>query len=171
MAAVDVILQAALGSESVEWTWYPENDIYGNSGYALLACQNAYSVTSTKDDAARISVGAQSNVGLERVISLHALDAETASWTGTVLNNGTATSNGGAAYLQVTAATGTVEVSIRHSTDNFAADDTELCAFTAVTGITSQRVAFTGTVKKYVRGIATLAGGESITFNLAISRY
>ena len=169
-AAVDAILQAAFASESVEWTWYPAGDAQGNPGYAMLAANNAYSLTSTKDDAVRISAGAQSLVGLERVISLHALAAETEAWTGTTLNNGAASANGGSAYLQVTAATGTIEISIRHSTDNFAASDDELVAFTAVTGITSQRVTFTGDVRQYVRGVATIAGGETITFNMGISR-
>jgi hypothetical protein len=63
-----------------------------------------------------------------------------------------------------------VEVSIRHSTDNFVADDTELVAFTAVTGATSERKEFSGAVKRYVRAIATLAGGESITFQLGFNR-
>lgn len=168
--AVDVVLQAALGSESVEWTWYPTGDTYGNAGYGILGINNAYATMSTKDDAVRISVGAQSIVGMERVLSLHALGAETADWEGATLNNGAASAAGGSAYLQVTAATGTIEVSIHHSTDNFAADDTELVAFTAVAGRTSQRVTFTGAVKQYVRGIATIAGGETITFNLGICR-
>lgn len=168
--AVDVVLQAALGSESVEWTWYPGGDTYGNPGYAMQACNNQHTIMSTKDDAVRVSVAAQSNTALERVISLHALGAETSAWTGTTLNNGAPTSEGGSAYLQVTAATGTIEVSIRHSTDNFGADDTELVAFTAVTGRTSERKTFTGTVKRYVRGVATIGGGETITFNLGIAR-
>jgi hypothetical protein len=169
-AAVDAILQAAFASESVEWTWYALEDTAGLAGYGIQAINNAYAVMSTKDDAVRISVGAQSTVGMERVLSLHALGAETADWEGTTLNHGAASANGGSAYLQVTAATGTIEVSIRHSTDNFVASDDELVAFTAVTGRTSERKTFTGAVRQYVRGVATIAGGETITFNIGFCR-
>jgi hypothetical protein len=168
--AVDEVLAAALASESVEWTWYPQGDTLNNYGYAMLGINTNYTVTSTIDDAAKISVESQSIVGAERVQSLHALATRTSTWTGTTQDNGALSSNGGSAYLQVTAATGTIEVSIRHSDDDFDADDEELVAFTAVTGVTSQRVTFTGTVNRYVRGTATLAGGESITFNMAIHR-
>jgi hypothetical protein len=168
--AVDVILNAALGVDGGLWSIYPEGDTYGNYGYAMQSQQNAYTITSTKDDATKITAGAQSDVGADRVLSLHALATRTTSLTGTTHNNGVSTSAGGTAYLHVTAATGTVEVSIKHSTDNFAADDTELVAFTAVTGATSERKEFSGTVKRYVRAIATLTGGESITFQLGINR-
>jgi len=127
---------------------------------------------TTKDDAARISAAAQTNTtGAESLVSLHAMgEKKDDNWTGTTVNNGAASTNGGSAYLQVTAATGTVEVSIRHSSDNFDADDDELVAFTAVTGRFSERKTFTGAVKQYVRGIATIGDGEKITFNIGIHR-
>lgn len=169
--AVDEVLSAALGVAGSEWCWYPQGDAVGNYGYGLNAIETAHETQSTIDDACKIAVAAQSSVGKERIRSLHALGAESDSdWTGTAVDNGESTSNGGSAYLQVTAATGTVEVKIQHSSDNFVADTEDLVSFTAVTGRTSERVTFTGTVKQYVRGFATLAGGETITFNLAIGR-
>jgi hypothetical protein len=169
-AQADVILRTALGG-TARWTWWPAGDTLGGRGYGADTLVNAWNCMATVDDAARITAAAQaSGYGAESLISLRALAAATTSWTGTAVNNGASSANGGSAYLQVTAATGTIEISIRHSSDNFAADDSELVAFTAVTGITSERKTFAGTVKQYVRGIATLAGGESITFNLGIHR-
>jgi len=170
-ASADVILTAALAG-SGRWTWYPAGDAAAASGYGAESLVSAFNSMTTKDDAARISAAAQTNTtGAESVVSLHAMGAEEESnWTGTTVNNGAASANGGSAYLQVTAATGTIEVSIRHSSDNFAADDDELVAFTAVTGRVSERKTFTGAVKQYVRGIAAIGGGETITFNIGIHR-
>jgi hypothetical protein len=169
--SVDEKLAEAFAVDSKLWSVYLSGDAFGSPGYAMSAIENAYNVMSTIDDACRISAAAQSNkTGTERVISLHAHAAETAAWTGTTLNNGAASEAGGSTYLHVTAATGTVEISIRHSTDNFVADDTELVAFTPVTEAVAERKTFTGAVKQYVRGIATIAGGETITFQLGFYR-
>jgi hypothetical protein len=171
--AVDQVLQAALASQSVEWTWYLEGDAVGNYGYGILGVNNAYGVASTEDNACRVSAGAQSSVGLERVLSLHALGVESESdYTGTVQDNGASSSGGGSAYLHVTAATtgAAIEVIIEHSSDNFSGDTTTLVSFTNVTDRTSERVTFSGTVKQYVRAKVTLVGGESITFNIGICR-
>jgi hypothetical protein len=169
--AVDQVLEAALGLEYTEWCWFPAGDTYGNYGYGMTTINTTYAINATIDDAVKVSVEGQSNVGAERLLSLRALAQTSGSnWTGTANNNGAASTAGGSAYLQVTQCTGTIEVSIRHSTDNFAADDTELVAFTAVTARGSERKTFTGTVKQYVRGYATIAGGESITFQVGIHR-
>jgi hypothetical protein len=164
-------LNAALGTEYSEWCWYPQGDTYGNYGYAMTTIDTSHTVSSTIDDACKVSVEGQSNVSAERILSLRALAQSTGSpWTGTSHDNGAATTNGGSVYIQATEATGNIEVSIRHSTNNFAGDDTELASFTVVTGTKSERITFSGTVKRYVRGFAEVNGGETITFNLAISR-
>ena len=170
-SAVDEVMNTAIAAEYSEWVWYPQGDAVAAYGYGMAAINNAYSVSATLDNAVQITVGAQSTVGRERGLSLHALGAEAGSdWTGTTNNFGAASANGGSAYLEVTAVTGDIEISLRHSSDNFAADDTELVAFTNVTALGSQRVTFTGAVKQYVRGIATIGGAETITFNILFCR-
>ena len=169
-AAVDAILNAALAAEYSELVWYPQGDTFEYYGYGMAAINNAYNVLATLDNAVRIVAGGQSVVGRERGISLHALGAEASAWTGSTNDYGAASSDGGSVYLNVTAVTGTIEVSIRHSDDDFSADDDELVAFTAVTALGSERKTFTGAVKQYVRGIAAIGGGESITFNLLFCR-
>lgn len=170
-AAVDAVMEDAFGSDGNEVSVYPEGDVAGKAGYAMQAVETAYSTTETIDGACRISAAVQSSgTAAERVISLHAHGAETANWTGTAQNNGAASAAGGSAYLHVTTVTGTIEVKIQHSSDNFAADTEDLVSFTAVTGATSERVTFTGAVKQYIRGTATIAGGETITFQLGFHR-
>ncbi len=171
-AAVDEILAAALASDGNEISVYPDGDALGKFGYAMLAIETAYAALATIDNACRVNMAAQSNnTAAERVVSLHALGAESASdWTGAAHNNGASSASGGGAYLHVTAVTGTVEVKIQHSSDNFVADTEDLVAFTAAAAAASERKTFTGTVKQYVRGYATIGGAEAITFQIGFHR-
>ena len=170
--AVDEEFNIILGGSGNLFSVYEEGDAVGNFGKAMKAIETAYALTSTKDDAVRITMAGQSDgTAAERVQSMHALGAEADSdWEGTVMDNGESSSDGGSAYLHVTAATGTIEVKLEHSSDNFAADVSDLATFTAVTGATAERITFSGTVKQYVRGYATIANGETITFNLGFFR-
>ncbi len=66
-------------------------------------------------------------------------------------------------------------VELRHSTDNFAGDNTQLGAFTVVTTAPfSQRLVVAGTVKRYIRARHTFAGGagalRSATFATGVER-
>ena len=82
-----------------------------NQAYA--GCGKSDSTRSNRpqlDGACRVSYGGSINVGSrERVLSLHALAAETANWTGTGIDGGASSANGGSAYIHVTAVTGTIE--------------------------------------------------------------
>jgi hypothetical protein len=170
--AVDEVLQTVFASDGNEISVYPEGDTVGKYGYGMVAIETAYSVTGAIGGACRISAAAQSNAtSAERLVSLHALGEESASdWTGTANNYGASSSSGGSAYIHVTAVTGEVEVKIQHSSDNFSADTEDLESFTAVTAAGSERITFTGTVKQYVRGYATIGGAEAITFQLGFHR-
>jgi len=123
------------------------------------------------DNAARISAAVQSSTGQEAIVSLHAMGTEyTAAFTGTTYDFSAASTSGGSAYIQVVSAATTAIISIRHSSDNFAADNDELVAFTAATGRIAERVTFTGAVKQYVRVIGDITASESITFCVGIHR-
>lgn len=152
--------------------WFPAGNTLGNVGYGLYMVQTAYSVMGTKDDAVKISMAGHSSVGRERVKLVLALAALAVDGSGTVNDNGSSSANGGSAYLQVTAASGfsgNVTVKLEHSSDNFAADTTDLAVFTNVTGITHERVAITGTIKQYVRATYDLNGGTA-TMAIALCR-
>jgi hypothetical protein len=132
--------------------------------------QTAYNVTGTKDDAARINMAGQSNVGRERVtlIKAHASIAETGD--GTAVNNSSSTANGGSAYLQVSAVTGSVDVIIEQSaTGAFGGEEDTLVTFTQATGVTHERIAITGTIKQYVRVSYTIVTGPAV-FAVALCR-
>ena len=107
--------------------------------------------------------------GWERGLSLHALAAETATGYYASQDNTTSSSNGGAAYIFVTAQSGTAAtVLVEHSTDNVTF--TTLATFASLSGTSSTRVAVAGTVNRYVRGRLSVAS-TSITFQLAFARF
>ena len=168
--AARTVFQNALASTAVI-TYWPKGDAVADYGYGAKGTDTAFNVTTTLDDAARITAAVQSSTGQEPLVSLHAMGTEySAAFTGTAYNYSAAATSGGSAYLQVVSAAGTVTVSIRHSTDNFAASNDELVAFTAVTARTTERVVFTGAVRQYVRADVSMTAGETITFNVGIYR-
>lgn len=172
--AVDQVLSQALGSNSSIWTYWPQGETaVGDDGYGCDAIETTYEVTSPVDGVVAVSAEAQSKTGPERVDSLHPLATRTATGNGSSHDNGAATSNGGVAYLHVTAASGTspsLTVNVQHSTDN--ATWVDLITFTAVTaGNQAQRVAVSGTVNRYVRATWTISGtSPSFTFSASFGR-
>ena len=173
--AVDQVLNAALGASSDSiWTWFPAGAAaVGDDGYGFSAIETGYEISSPVGDVVSVTAEAQSNTGLERVDLLHVLAARTVDGTGTALDNTASSSNGAAAYLQVTAAAGTtpsITVKVQHSSDNVAW--TDLITFDAVTAANkAQRKAVTGTVNRYVRVTWTITGtSPSFTFAVAVNR-
>jgi hypothetical protein len=168
--AVSTVFQSALASTAIV-TYWPRGDTVPNYGFGYDGDQSAFNVSTTLDNAARVTAAVQSSNGQEPLISLHAMSAEySAAFTGTTYNYSAASTSGGSAYMQVISAATTAIISIRHSSDNFAADNDELVAFSAATGRKAERVTFSGAVKQYVRVIGNITAGETITFNIGIYR-
>jgi hypothetical protein len=170
--AIDEVMASVFGVEDTLWSWFLNTDAIGSIGYGLKAIQTAYGVNATKDNATRISVASQSQLGRERLVSLHALAQETVTGDGASVDNAALTSSGGSAYIQVTGiATGDVPVLIEHSTDD--ASWATLSTFTILLADgqnQSVRNTFSGTVNRYVRASWTLDASETITFNIGIHR-
>lgn len=104
---------------------------------------------------------------------LHALAARTANHTGTAHDNASSSASGGYGYLQVTAFSGFTGVAfkLQHSSDNSAWNDITGGGFTDVTAAPdAERIAFSGTVERYTRILATVTGTGSITFFAGIAR-
>lgn len=136
----------------------------GNQSANLVAKQLNYDGTRGDDGAFTFAVEAQSNgYGLEWGRSLTAgKRTDTAATNGTSVDFGTgSTAFGLQAYLHVFAFTGTsVTVALQESSDNAVGDPFAAVtggAFTAATGITSQRIATSAsqTVERYLRVVTT----------------
>ncbi|MBA4865911.1 hypothetical protein H1V43_32120 [Streptomyces sp. PSKA54] len=145
-------------------TTYCRGTTLGNSAAAMVAKQINYDGTRGDDGSFTFQVEAQSNAfGLEWGRLLTAgKRTDTTATNGSSVDFGTgSTTFGLQAYLHVFAFTGTsVTVKLQESSDNGGADawaDVTGGAFTAATGITSQRIATssTQTVERYLRVVTT----------------
>lgn len=140
---------------------YGRGTTLGNVAAAMTAKQLNYDPSRGADGALSASVQAQANgFGLEWGRQLTAgKKTDSAATNGTGVDHTTvSTLFGWQAYLHVFAFTGTsVTVTLQDSADNVSFANITGGAFTAATGITSQRLegGRTDTVRRYIRAITT----------------
>ena len=176
-SAVDVRMNTALTqSGTAIYSIIVDTDAAGGIGYGFVGDNNQYDVSSPDDGIVSIAMAAQGSGSKgERSIVLFPLAARGTA-ASTAHNNAASSANGGSAYLQVTANTVTsLNVLIEGSaTAAWAGEEVTLATFTQVllaTGVTSQRIAWTGTTQQYVRAAATVvAGGGAVTFAVMFHR-
>lgn len=147
----------------------------GNPAGALVGKQINYDPTRGADGALTIAVQAQANgFGLDWGQQLTAgqrTDSTATNGTGVDFTTVT-TTFGWQAYLHVFAFTGTsVTVTLQDSADNVSFANLASGAFTAATGITSQRLAgaTNATVRRYLRAITTGTFSNAV-FAVAFTR-
>ena len=159
----------ALATTPVLCHW-PIGDAVGNPGFAMAARVANRKVSGSVDGVLSLEMELQSNVGDEDVISLHSTSAaETLDGNGTTVDNGAATTSGGAIYLQSNLVATNNIVTVRHSTDNFVGSDVLLGTFATVSAdYKAERIAISGTINRYVRCVWNLTGDA--TFQVAIHR-
>lgn len=150
-----------------------EGHTLGGRAVMLESDATSYEVSGAIADVVQASAEFQSSEGVEHGVILSSGAAITATGTGTGVDNGAATSNGGVGYLSVPVNTrnGNVTVKIQASADNSTFAD--LITFTVVSSATktSERVEVTGTVARYLRVSYTVAGATgSATPIVAFSR-
>lgn len=170
---------ALIDTDAVAWagvehplTWFPFGDAVGNACAITSTLRASYERGAQFSGVVTFDLAAQTTGPTDFGLSLHALGAETASDTGTTLDNGAATSGGAVGSLHVTDYSGftSITVDVRHSTDNFGSDDVSLFAFTAATGVTGEIKSAAGSVSRYVRVQWTKVGTGSATFAVGFSR-
>lgn len=131
----------------------------GNWAASCVAKQITYDPTRTDKGELTIKVQCIANgFGVEWGQALTSyLRTDTAATNGASLDYGsTSTLFGGQAYLHVTALTGTsVTVKLQDSADNATFADISGASFVASTATDFQRIAFSGTVRRYVRAVTT----------------
>lgn len=172
--AADAVFTGVIGSNTeINITVAPEGLAAGRRLIALQALETSYEVSSPVADVVAASVEAQTDDRVDRGISLCNLAAVTATGNGTAQDNTSSSANGGAGMLHVTANTrnGATTFKVQHSADNSTWADLVTFSSVGTTTTTSERVAVTGTVNRYLRESHTLAGSSgSITFHLNFSR-
>lgn len=143
----DTIVSAALGAT------------VGAPCASCQAVQIGYDGNRGNDGALPLNVVTNSDqYGLEWGELLTAGDRTdtTATASGTGFDGGAATTFGGQAYLHLSAFAGTsVTVKLQDSADNASFADLAGAAFTTKTAVGFERIAFTGTVRRYLRVATT----------------
>jgi hypothetical protein len=167
IVGVHAVIKAALAlaTKSIVTVW-PTGDAVGSRGKALQADLSSRTVEGAVDSVLTIGAEFKSSVGEEDVVSHHALAQETIDGNGTTVDNGAATTNGGVAYLEVSAVTTNVLVTVRHSTDNFGANDVLLGTFALATARGAQRLEIAGTINRYTRFVWDLTGNTTFRGSL-----
>lgn len=141
---------------------YARGTVLGNTAACLVGKQINYDPTRADDGALTFKVDAEANGyglewGTQLTAGLRTDTTATSPATGVDLTT-VSTAFGWQAYLQVTAVTGTsVTVTLQDSADNSSFTNLTGAAFTAATGVTTQRLqgGSTATVRRYLRAITT----------------
>lgn len=155
-------------------TVWPEGGAVGKPAMFAMCDTESYEVESSVKDAVSLNVEGAAHAMVDMGVSLHDLTAETATGNGASVDNAALTSNGGAAQLHVTAASGTtpnLTVKVQHSTDDSVWVD--LITFSAATTQTYQNseVAAGTTVNRYTRSTRTISGTTpSFTYGVSFAR-
>lgn len=139
----------------------------------LVSRQINYDPNRANDGALTLGVSTQSDgTGLDWGETLTAVPrTDTTATNGTGLDFGAvSTTFGGQAYLQFSSITGTsCTVKLQDSADNSTFADLAGAAFTAATARGAQRLAFSGTVRRYVR-VATTGTFTNAVFAVTFVR-
>jgi len=134
----------------------------------------SYEVTAPVGDVVSANAEFQADDGIGNAVSLAALGAITTTTTGTSVDNGASSSNGGFATLHVTANTmnAATVCKVQHSADNSTWADLQSFTSVATTVVTAERlkVANGTTVNRYLRAVATPAGTGSFTYHINFAR-
>lgn len=167
--SIDAVLQASLGTEGVAMVFH-NGDAIGSRGRACASLETSYQVTTPVDGVVGVAAAIQADGGLDAIVSLHALGAETTTGAAASVDNGAATTNGGVGYIEATAFSGTnATVKVQHSSDNSVWAD--LITFTDVAAANAkERRTVSGTVNRYLR--ANHSGGtfSSVTDVVGFAR-
>lgn len=172
--AVDETLAAAIGGDASNIvTVAPEGLANGKRAFSAAVKDTSYEVSSPVGDVVSASLEVQADGGIDsgRVLSGNA--AVTANGESASVDNTTSSTGGGVGYLHVTANTrnGAGTFKVQHSSDNVTFAD--LITFASVTSstTTSERVAVTGTVNRYVRASHAPGGSTgSVTYSMTFAR-
>jgi hypothetical protein len=146
----------------------------GNACASMVGKQVNYDGNRGNDGAFTFSVNAVSSLyGMEwgQMLTAGKRTDTVATSPATGLDGGAATTLGAQAWLHVFSFTGTsVTVTLQDSADNstFAAIASPM-SFTAATGVTSERIAVSGTIRRYVRAI-TAGTFSSAVFAVQFTR-
>jgi len=152
-------------------TFLPGGAAVGDAAFLIDSIRTDYSTTTSVTGTVDASITTQTTGDTGYGACIAALTTITGGTpTGTAVDNGASSANGAVAHLHVTAFSGLTSnaISIEHSTNN--STWATLATFTTVTAATTQRLAVTGTVNRYLRVVDDVTGTGSCTRLVAFAR-
>jgi len=170
--AVDEVLHTALSQDPSLLVVCPQGDANGNVAHGIDGRLSDYGIQSPLDDIVAISDELQSVVGRDRLIVQHAMGTEVATGNGPAQDGGAQSANGGVGYLQVPDITGitNLAVVIQDSADGSTGWVTILTFAGVTADRAKERVAISGTVRRYTRASWTFTGAGSAQFFVGFGR-
>ncbi|BFU90164.1 MAG: hypothetical protein NTAFB01_13510 [Nitrospira sp.] len=168
---IEQVLLAALSADPTLAVICPQGDAQANLALGFAALETKYSLDSSIDDVVSLANELQSTGGRDRLLIHHALASEVATGNGTSLDNGAQSTNGGVAYLHVPDITGITNLAV---TIEDSADNSSFATILTFAGVTAdrnaQRVAISGTVRRYTRARWVFTGTGSAQFWVGFGR-
>lgn len=173
-ASADVLYGALGSSNNAHWSFMPAGDVLTYPVYSIIGPLATYGISEELAKAVPIAAKTTAGVRPERLLNHHPLASRTATGTGTSIDNGASSPDGGAALLQVLDVSGSTPnlvVKVQDSADGSSWAD--ILTFTAVTASNAkERLTLSGTVRRYTRAIWTISGtNPSFLFHVAFGRY
>jgi hypothetical protein len=169
-SAIDVVLDSTIAADSIISVSPQGFDTIGNSVVMVKGLNVGYQIRGTATDAVRLTAGGTADGGV-RVdgVVLQDLSAETTTFNGSSVDNGSDSSFGGVGHIHVTAFSGTnATVKIQDSAND--ADWADLITFTSITGTGTERKTVSGTVDEYLRFAITTDNFTSMTIACCFAR-
>lgn len=144
----------------------------GSFAFILNGCQVTYNVDTVIGQLIIADANFQSKTGLDFGVWLMNTAAAAGTTTGTSVDNAAASSNGGFFVVQLhNDDASDVDVKIQHSTDNSVwADLVTISNLSAEHESGYATVATGTTVRRYIRAVATVTGGDTILLSAAFAR-
>lgn len=168
---IEQVLLAALTADPTLVVLCPQGDALGNVAHGFSALETKYALDSSKDDIVTLANELQSSSGRDRLLVQHLLSSEVATGNGTSIDNGAQTTNGGVAYVHVPDITGITNLAV---TIEDSADNSAFATILTFAGVTAdrnaQRVAISGTVRRYTRARWVFTGAGSAQFWVGFGR-
>lgn len=151
----------------------PDGNSVGARAMMLQSDSTSYEVSGAVADVVQTSAEFQSTDGIDHGVILSSGAAVSSTGNGTSVDNTASSSNGGVGFLSIPAndRNGTVVVKISASADNSTFADLITFQTVDASTATSERIAVTGTVARYLRVSYTVGGATgSATPIVAFSR-
>ena len=173
--AIDELFDGALGLDTAKvLTLGLESATLGRRALLVSSKKSGYEISSPLTDVVSVTASVVADGGIDYGVYLQKTSATTTS-TGTSVDNGASSANGGVAHLHVLSndRSATVVAKVQHSADNSTWADLVTFATIGIGAETSERVVVASgtTVNRYLRALVTPgAGTGTITFAIAFSR-